>query len=198
MFCPNCGEPHELKANFCSACGTKLARKGSSPLPPPAGGRTPPLPELDGNRTPPQPVKVLDAGDRLLITGGNAEEVQQALDRLVAMGAKVLTALCQVGRSWTAACTLPAKAESIDDTGSLSLAEVKKAAAGKHGYDADDGCRVEELGFKRMVFGPSRLAVQRRFEHMKQFGAQLVGEIEQIDEEWVAVLDMDAGSTYRW
>lgn len=128
MFCPDCGEPHELKANFCSACGTKLARNG------------------------------------------DAEEVRQALERHVAMGARVAAALCQVGRSWTAACTLPPKAESID----------------------------ESLSLKRMVFGPSCLAVERRFQHMKQLGARLVGEIEQIDDEWVAVLDMDAGSTYRW
>lgn len=141
MFCPDCGEPHELKANFCSACGTKLARNG------------------------------------------DAEEVRQALERHVAMGARVVAALCQVGRSWTAACILPPKAESIDE--SLSLAEVNQAAGEKH-------------GFKRMVFGPSCLAVERRFQHMKQLGARLVGEIEQIDDEWVAVLDMDAGSTYRW
>ena len=180
MFCPNCGEPHELKANFCSACGTKLARK-----------------EEEQPRAP-QPVKVLDAGDRLLLSGGSGAEVQQALDRQVRMGATVVTPLCQVGRTWTAACTIPPKTESMDDTGSLSLADVRQAGAENKPEEPNDGCRVEKLGFKRMVFGPSRAAVQRRLEHMKQFGAQPVGEIEQLDEQWVAVLDMDAGSTYRW
>ena len=196
MFCPNCGEAHELKANFCSACGTKLARKGS-PLPPAAGTATPPLPELEERRAP-QPVKVLDAGDRLLLSGGSADEVQQALDEHVAKGAKVLTPVCQVGRAWTAACSIPTKIQSIDDTSSLSLADLRDAATAPKQEEPQDGCRVEKLGFKRIVFGPSRLAVERRLEHMKQFGAQVMGEIQQDGEEWVAVLDMDAGSAYRW
>ena len=154
-------------------------------------------PEEEEKPSAPQPVKVFDAGDRLLLSGTNAEEVQQALDRHVERGAKVVTRLCQVGRSWTAACTLPPKPGSADDTTTLSLAEIRKAAVQEARYDTNDGCRIEELGLKRMVFGPSRLALERRIEHLQQFGAQLLGEIEQIDEEWVAVLDMGAGSAYR-
>jgi hypothetical protein len=142
-------------------------------------------------------LKMLDAGDRILLSGSSAEEVQQALDRQVERGAKVVTPPCQVGRTWTAACTLPPKAGPADDTTTLSLAEIEKAAVQAATYDTNDGCRIEELGLKRMVFGPSRVAVERRIEYLRQFGAQLLGEIEQIDEEWVAVLDMGAGSAYR-
>lgn len=140
-------------------------------------------------------LKVLDAGDRLLLSGASAEEVQQALDRQVERGAQVVTPPCQVGRSWTAACTVPPSAGAADDTTTLSLAQITQAAE-KPRYDTNDGCRIEEMGLKRMVFGPSRAAVERRLEYLQQFGAQLLGEIEQIGEEWVAVLDMGAGS-YR-
>jgi hypothetical protein len=143
-------------------------------------------------------VKVFDAGNRLLLSGGAAADVQQALEKYVHEGAHVVTPVCRIGKAWTAACTIPPRKENLDDTDTLALAAVNQAIAAKKD-DLDDGCRVEELGLKRLLYGPSRLAVQRRVEHMEQFGARLVGQIEQVEGEWVALCDMGGvDSSYRW
>lgn len=197
MYCPNCGEAQEQAANFCPACGTRLAKKAaSSPV------ATAPEPD-PANSSPDsaQPVKVLDAGTRLLLSGGHAADVQAALDKYLSQGAHVITEPCLVGKAWTAACTIPPRKENMDDTRSLSLAVLQEASAipAEDAHLAHDGCRVEEAGFKRLVYGPSKAAVQRRYEHLHQYGAELVGEIEEIDGEWVAVCDMGgATSGYRW
>jgi hypothetical protein len=203
MYCPNCGESQEQTANFCMACGTRLGRKAAGQASPAKAPDTAQVPPADGAGDPPQPVKVLDAGTRVLFSGARAEDVQRALDKYVADGSHVVTALCQVGKIWTAACTIPPRKERMDDTQSLSLAEVKQASATRAEFEdpefAHDGCRVEEAGFKRLVYGPSKAAVQRRYEHMKQFGAQLVGEIEETDGEWVAVCDTGGATTsFKW
>ncbi len=197
MYCPNCGSQQGAGANFCSGCGTRL---GSVRAAPPLSAT--PLPALSSSdvapeRPDPDAVKVLDAGDKLLLSGGRSIDVAAALARYVKKGAREVTPVCQVGASWTAACTFPPK--GMDDTQSLSLAEVSKAGAAKP--DApDDGCRVEELGFKRIVYGPSLLAVKLRIEHLKQFGAHQVGEIEEAEGEWVAVCDTGgaANTGYKW
>jgi hypothetical protein len=186
MNCPNCGESLQPSAKFCSACGARLERE--KPAEPAAE---------------PQPVKVLDAGGRLMLSGTRAEDVQRALDKYLGEGAHVITTVCLVGRTWTAACTLPPRKQGMEDTQSLSLAEVQQAIAGAKAAEdpefADDGCRVEEAGFTRVVYGPSKAAVERRYERLHELGAELVGEIEEIDGEWVAVCDMGgAGSGYRW
>jgi len=200
MFCPNCGAAHQPAANFCSGCGTKLAERGpvpaaASPAPSPA-----PLPALESNSAAASSaVKVLDAGDKFVLSGSSSESVEASLQRYVKEGARVVTPTCLIGKSWTAACTIPPRTRNMDDTQSFTLKELKVApeSAAEH---HDDGCRVEEFGFKRIVRGPSPLAVKLRLEHMQQYGAEIIGEIEEEDGEWVAVVDIGGAKNtgYRW
>jgi hypothetical protein len=192
MQCSSCGAARQRTANFCPACGVRLDRA--------------PTVEARSPETAPQPVKVLDAGGRLMLTGLRGEDVQEALEKYLAEGAHLITDLCQVGKTWTAACTLPPKKRAMADTQSLSLAELQEAlvegipAPVEDPELAQDGCRIEEVGFKRIIYGPSKEAVQRRYEHMRRcFGAELVGEVERTEAEWSAVCDtggVDPG--YRW
>jgi hypothetical protein len=141
--------------------------------------------------------KVLDAGDRLMINGDTEQEVNEALTAQLAKGSKVVTATVAVGRKWVAACTLAA---TSDETSDLSL------SAQEHSYksvedqpEVDDGCVVEKLGLKRIVRGPSERQVRLRIEHLMRFGAELVGEVEQDGDSWIAVLDTGGmDKTFRW
>jgi class 3 adenylate cyclase len=110
-----------------------------------------------------EPAKVLDAGQNLMISGTSRASVNEALQRLVDEGAKVISPVSYLGNMWLAACTHP-----------NAPAEVK----------------VEEFGLTRIVSGPSRQAVADKVTEIISFGGKLRGEIEQMDGLWTAVCDV--------
>jgi len=210
MYCSSCGVQYAAGANFCSACGARLSSPNSASH---AAARSPdastaPLPQIEptdaigrqptADRPNANAARVLDAGDKLLVSGSRSIDVEAALAAYLARGAKLVTPLCQVGNAWAAACTIPPRTQSLEETQSLKLADAKGAAT--KGPEPEDGCRIEELGFKRIVYGPSPVALKIRLEHMKQFGAEVISEIEEIDGEWVAVCDVGSAKNtgYRW
>lgn len=185
VYCSNCGAAHQATANFCSGCGSRLTAPAAKPADPaPAEA---------------QKAKILDAGDKILISGASAAVVEEALGKYLKDGARLVSPPSQVGSTWMAACGIPRSQKNMDDTQSLSLKDVKLAALNAI-EDANDGCRVEELGFKRIIYGPTALAVKLRVDHLRSFGAEVVSEAEESDGEWVAVCDVgDAKNTgYRW
>lgn len=197
-------------AKFCGSCGTKLveAVRQGSPVNEPARlqSSTPAISSKDsvqGDKTPAQSnkapdsgaseVKVLDAGDKFVLSGAEPAEVDKILQKFLKRGANLIAPVSRVGNRWGAACTIPPATKSTDDTQTLSLLVIAKAVADAKPAEPDDGCRIEEFGFKRIVYGPSRLAVQLRLDYLKHYGAEVVGDIEGQGDEWVAVVDM--GST---
>lgn len=120
-------------------------------------------------------VKILDSSGTRMLSGPSSSAVEFALNGYIELGSKIVSPVSQVGQNWVASCTVPPNA--------TGLGVSRKPA------ELNDGCRIEEFGFKRIIYGPSQLSVQIRVEQMKQFGAHLVGEIEQEGEEWVAVCD---------
>ena len=210
---------------------------------------------LAGDADLPADVKVLDAGDSLVLSGPTEEAVESALKGFVRRGAKIISPVGLVGRRWVAACTVPQSPNDLDTTQTLNLSdEVRVNHSGGNliltGPSAEavefsltgflslgatvvspvsqigsswvvmctapaaaavanptpesvapgDGCRIEKFGLKRIIYGSSERAVQLRIGEMQKFGAELVGEIEQEGEEWVAICDI-AGiddSTFPW
>ncbi len=147
-------------------------------------------------------VKVLDAGGKLMFSGDLRAEVGAALDGCLARGAKLITPVERLGGFWVAACTLPRKSSPDDSSTSLRLSDLADDARSKSLRDApefDDGCTVEEFGFKLIITGPSSKAVELRIEHLKQFGADVIGSIEQDGDHWTVVVDTGgADKAYRW
>lgn len=121
-------------------------------------------------------VKIVDSQGKRMLSGASSAVVETSLHSFVDLGSKVLTALHQVGNSWVAACTIPP--------------DTARFAAGMGTEEGDDGCRVEEFGFKRIIYGSSQLAVQLRVEKMKSSGAEIIGDVEQDGQEWTAVCDI--------
>jgi hypothetical protein len=118
-----------------------------------------PRPEPTGPRG---PAKVVDTGTALMISGSRAA-VEAALRDLVAKGATALSVASQVGAKWYASCSHPGQ-QQIE-------------------------CKVENVGLKRVITGPSRAAVADKVADLVSYGAKLVGEIEEIDGRWTAVCD---------
>ena len=122
----------------------------------------------DARDEPPRPpadsaAHVFDAGPHLIVSGYDRVKVARELDRLAASGARAVSPVTQVGDKWIVTCEHP---------------------------DSRPGqCRVETLGYKRIVTGPTRMAVADKVSELEQLGDRLVGEIEQFGEEWTAVCD---------
>lgn len=117
-------------------------------------------------------VKILDAGGKLVMSGEVRAEVEAMPVKYTQRGSAGVAEIQRVGNLWVAACTLP---------------------------EFNDGCKVEEVGFKRLITGPTRRAVELRLEHLKQFGTELVGDIEEQSGSWVAVADPGgADKTYKY
>ena len=107
--------------------------------------------------------RVFDAGPHLIVSGYDRMRVARELDRLAATGVRAVSPITQVGEKWMVTCEHP---------------------------DSRPGqCRVETLGYKRIVTGPTRMAVADKVSELEQLGDRLVGEIEQDGEEWTAVCD---------
>lgn len=112
---------------------------------------------------PDAPAKVLDAGANLIISGPSRASVQKALDDLAGKGALLISPITQVSNKWMATCEHPKVAIS--------------------------GCKVQSLGYQRIISGPSREAVAAKVEEFVRFGAVLIGEIQASNGVWTAVCD---------
>ena len=145
-------------------------------------------------------VKILDAGGKLLISGEVRAEVEAMLAKHERRGSMGVAAIQRVGNLWVAACTLPTEPMDADSTQTLQLADIEKhVSPSSPEPEFSDGCKVDEVGFKRIITGPTRRAVELRLEHLKQFGAELVGQIEEDGGAWVAVADTGgADKTYKY
>jgi hypothetical protein len=144
--------------------------------------------------------KVLDAGGKLMLSGEQRSEVEARLNEFKSRGSKVIAEPQQIGPNWVAACTLP-RAKEPEATSSLKLSDPDQPIAKQASIEPeyDDGCTVEEIGFKRLITGPSRQAVELRIEHLKRFGAEVIVEIEENGDVWTAVVDTGgADKTFRW
>jgi class 3 adenylate cyclase len=108
------------------------------------------------------PAQVFDVGTHYLVSGYSRDGVNEAVEKLAAKGGKLISPLSQVGRKWLASVTNPLLA--VEAT-------------------------VEELGFKRVITGPTREAVQLKLEDFMERGSILVQEPELADGVWTAVCE---------
>lgn len=136
--------------------------------PPPRKGRAaaPPAAGPLTAHSPDEPARVFDAGTNLIVSGYSRASVEKALAQLGQV--RLLSPVSQVGEKWVATCEHPAVAVSA--------------------------CTVVEMGYTRMVTGPTREAVLAKVEELKQYGAILVGQIEQAGGKWTAVCEIGAAS----
>lgn len=111
---------------------------------------------------PPEPVKLLDAGPNLIVSGASRVAVTQALEHLIRDGAKMVSPATLVGQKWIASCSRPKLSSEV---------------------------KVEEFGLTRVITGEDREAVDDKAAELVAFGAKLVRPVELVDGVWTAVCD---------
>jgi len=109
-----------------------------------------------------EPARVFDAGANLIISGHTRTSVDKALADLGEV--RLISPISQVGDKWVATCEHPEVAVSA--------------------------CKVETLGFTRIVTGPTREAVTAKVEDLIQRGAVLVSNVESAGGIWTAVCEL--------
>jgi hypothetical protein len=109
---------------------------------------------------PNEPARVFDAGAHLIVSGYTRTTVEKALADLGKV--KVISPPAQMGDKWMATCEHPVVAE----------------------------CKVEQIGYTRIITGPTRDAVQIKVQEIKNLGAVQIGEIEAVAGVWTAVCEM--------
>jgi class 3 adenylate cyclase len=108
------------------------------------------------------PAQVFDAGTHFIISAYTQAKLQEAVKKLAGQGCKLIAPAAQVGSKWVA---------SVDNP--------KLAVQAK----------VEALGFKRVITGPTLEAVQLKLHELMERGAVLVQDAELADGVWTAVCE---------
>lgn len=108
------------------------------------------------------PAQVFDAGTHYIVSGHSQPRVQEAVKKLAGQGCKLIAPIAQVGSKWLASVANPRLAVQA---------------------------RVEALGFKRVITGPTLEAVQLKVQDLLELGATLVQDAELSDGVWTAVCE---------
>ncbi|HYH43133.1 MAG TPA: hypothetical protein VD867_14255 [Burkholderiales bacterium] len=111
-----------------------------------------------------QPAQVFDSGEHLIVSGPTQLSVLNLLEELAQTGAKVISPIQKVGTKWLTTCEKP---------------PVKGS-----------GCKVEEMGFMRIVTGPTREAVEQQVAELVESGARPVHDLQEVGGVWTAVCEV--------
>jgi hypothetical protein len=110
------------------------------------------------------PAQVFDAGNHLVVSGYSQLSVLSAVEELERQGAQLRSPIAKMGNKWLATCSaLPTAA---------------------------DDCKVEEIGFMRIVTGPTREGVSDKVQELLHGGARLVHDLDQASGVWTAVCEI--------
>jgi class 3 adenylate cyclase len=112
---------------------------------------------------PNEPAKVFDAGAHLIVSGYTRESVDKALRELG--NVTLISVPAQMGEKWVATCEHPVIAE----------------------------CKVESIGYTRIITGPTREAVQIKVQEILNEGAVQIGNVEAVAGVWTAVCEIGVG-----
>ena len=108
------------------------------------------------------PAQVFDAGTHFIVSAYSRANLEESLAKLVREGSRLLSPPSQVGSKWLA---------SVENPWLSVQAE------------------VQELGFKRLITGPTREAVRLKVQDLLERGAVLVQDAELVDGVWTAVCE---------
>jgi len=108
------------------------------------------------------PAVVSDTGTHLVVSGYSEGAVIEALEKLAADGRRIAAPPARIGDKWFA---------SVD----------KPEAA---------GAKVEVLGLKRIISGPSRDSVEQKIKELQEYGAVVLHDAECVDGIWSAVCEI--------
>jgi class 3 adenylate cyclase len=110
------------------------------------------------------PAQVFNAGEHLVVSGYSQLSVMSALEELSKTGSQVRSPISKIGNKWIATCDRPPTAA--------------------------EECKVEELGYMRIVTGPTREGVSEKLQDLLHSGARLVHDVDEASGVWTAVCEI--------
>jgi class 3 adenylate cyclase len=122
--------------------------------------RAPPQAPLEQEQR--TPAQVFDAGTHYMVSGYSEASVNEAVQKLATKGCKLIAPVSQVGRKWLASVDNPRLAVEA---------------------------RVEALGFKRIITGPTKESVELKLQDLVARGSTLVQPAELADGVWTAICE---------
>ena len=108
------------------------------------------------------PAQVFDVGTHFMVSGYSEASVKEAVQKLQDKGGKQIGVTSRVGGKWMASVSNPATAVEA---------------------------QVKALGFKHLITGETREAVELKLRDLVERGARLVQEPELADGVWTAVCE---------
>jgi len=130
-------------------------------------------------------VKIVDAGERIMISGPSRDVVEAAVESLVAKGAPVLAPAAQLGSRWVATCAKP-PGGTVPET--PTVADVQSGA--------DDAVlrrvKVSDTGDHLMITGAEKSAVEAALAALARNGARVLAPPAPLGNGWIATLEKPA------
>ena len=108
------------------------------------------------------PAQVFDAGTHFIVSARSQAKMQDAVHKLAGEGCQLLSPMAQVGCKWVASVGNPRLTVQA---------------------------KVETLGYKRVITGPTVEAVRLKLQDLLERGAVLVQDAELADGIWTAVCE---------
>jgi class 3 adenylate cyclase len=108
------------------------------------------------------PPRLFDAGTHLVVSGFSEAAVRETIGKLEADGHRLLSPVVQVGSKWLASVSNPQLAVEA---------------------------KVEQLGYKRIITGPTRESVALKLDDLVERGSKVVQAPELSDGVWTAVCE---------
>lgn len=125
-------------------------------------------------------VKIVDAGEQLVVTGGDREAVQAALDDLAARGSRILSPVAAVGSRFTATAshpTDPPTPSAPDDAEWFT--ELERIAALRSVTIADAGTHL-------ILTANDRASLELALTQLAPAGVKPLGAIAAMGSRWIA------------
>jgi hypothetical protein len=135
-------------------------------------------------------VKVVDAGERIMISGPNRDGVEAAVNALVAKGVRVMAPAAQLGSRWVATC------EKLPDG---TVPEIPTLTDDQS--DADDTLlrkvRVTDAGDHLMITSPDKSAVEAAVAALAREGGRVLATPAPLGNGWIATFEKPAVAENR-
>ena len=160
-------------------------------------------------------VKIIDAGEAIVLSGETEVEVRAELEKLLRRGSRKIGALGRVGHAWVASCTLPIKDQDAVPTTTLSLSDPAPAPPLNSAGRGDGESNVRESNVRELYLWESqypqsiaatkghvetaeeaRLEEDRRREHTDDNGRQRAERADAGTPERGANMQMRLGLAF--
>lgn len=130
-------------------------------------------------------VKIVDAGERIMVSGPSRDVVEAAVESLVAKGAQVLAPATQLGSRWVATCAKPPDGTVPE---APSVADVQSGT--------DDAVlrrvKVADTGDHLMITGPEKSLVEAALAALARKGGRVLAPPAPLGNGWIATFEKPA------